>query len=143
MAKPGGVLRRAGHREATVDLPKMAAMQPVGVLIEIVSQRGTGMADHSDFEALSKKFDIPIISIEQLISHRRLSERLVRREVGSRVPTRYGDTTVIAYRVEHDEQVPLAIVLGDLASAPAPLVRMHSSCFTGDPLASLRCDCGD
>lgn len=143
LAKPGGVLRRAGHTEATVDLLRMADLKPVGALIEICSRRGTGMADHAEFVALSREFGIPMISIEQLIRHRRLSERLVHREVEARVPTRYGEATVIAYHVEHDEQVPLAIVLGDLKSTPAPLVRMHSSCFTGDLLASLRCDCGD
>jgi 3,4-dihydroxy 2-butanone 4-phosphate synthase/GTP cyclohydrolase II len=143
LAKPGGVLRRAGHTEATIDLLHMAGMKPVGVLIEICSRHGTGMADHAEFQALSREFGIPMISIEQLIRHRRLSERLVRREVEARVPTRYGDATIIAYRVEHDDQVPLAIVLGDLKSSSAPLVRMHSSCFTGDLLASLRCDCGD
>jgi 3,4-dihydroxy 2-butanone 4-phosphate synthase/GTP cyclohydrolase II len=143
LAKPGGVLRRAGHTEATVDLLRMAGMQPVGVVIEILSPGGEGMASHAELEALAKKHGILIISIEQLIRHRRISERLVRREAEARVPTRYGDTTVIAYHVEHDEQVPLAIVMGDLASVPAPLVRMHSSCFTGDLLASLRCDCGD
>jgi len=143
LAKPGGVLRRAGHTEATVDLLRMADLKPVGVLIEILSRRGGGMADHSEFQALSQEFGLPMISIEQLIRHRRLSERLVRREVEAKVPTRYGEATVIAYHVEHDEQVPLAIVLGDLKSSPAPLVRMHSSCFTGDLLASLRCDCGD
>lgn len=143
LAKSGGVLRRAGHTEANVDLLRMAGMQPVGVLIEILSRRGSGMADHAELDALSKEFSIPIISIEELIRHRRLSERLVRREVEARVPTRYGDATVIAYHVEHDDQVPIAIVMGDLQSVPAPLVRMHSSCFTGDLLASLRCDCGD
>ncbi len=143
LAKPGGVLRRAGHTEATVDLLRMAGLRPVGALIEICSRRGMGMADHAELVDLSKEFGIPMISIEQLIRHRRLSERLVRREVEARLPTRYGEATVIAYHVEHDDQVPLAIVMGDLKSTPAPLVRMHSSCFTGDLLASLRCDCGD
>lgn len=143
LAKPGGVLRRAGHTEATIDLLQMAGMRPVGVLIEILSRKGTGMADHAEFVALSKEFNIPIISIEELIRHRRLRERLVRREVETQLPTKYGPATVIAYHVEHDEQVPIAIVFGDLRSVPAPLVRMHSSCFTGDLLTSLRCDCGD
>lgn len=143
LAKPGGVLRRAGHTEATVDLLRMAGLQPVGVVIEILSPGGEGMASHAELETIAKQHGIPIISIEQLIRHRRISERLVRREAEARVPTRYGEATVIAYHVEHDDQVPLAIVMGDLASVPAPLVRMHSSCFTGDLLASLRCDCGD
>lgn len=144
LAKPGGVLRRAGHTEATVDLLRMAGMQPAGVLIEILSRRGTRMADHAEFESLSKEFQLPIISIEELIRHRRIRERLVSREVETRLPTRYGEATAIAYRVAHEDQMPLAIVFGDLkASKKPPLVRMHSSCFTGDLLASLRCDCGD
>lgn len=143
LAKSGGVLRRAGHTEATVDLMRMAGLQPVGVVIEILSPNGNGMASHSELDFLSKQFGIPMISIEELIRHRRISEQLVRREVEAHVPTKYGDATIIAYHVEHDEQVPLAIVMGDLQSIPAPLVRMHSSCFTGDLLASLRCDCGD
>jgi 3,4-dihydroxy 2-butanone 4-phosphate synthase/GTP cyclohydrolase II len=142
-AKPGGVLRRAGHTEATIDLLKMAGLQPVGVLIEILSRHGTRMANDADLQALAQEYSLPIITIEELIRHRRLSERLIRREVETRLPSKYGELKVIAYRVEHEEQVPLAIVLGDLASQPAPLVRMHSSCFTGDLLASLRCDCGD
>jgi 3,4-dihydroxy 2-butanone 4-phosphate synthase / GTP cyclohydrolase II len=143
LAKQGGVLRRAGHTEATVDLLRMAGLQPAGVLIEILSRRGTGMADQSEFAALSREFNIPIISIEELIRYRRLSERLVKREVETDLPTKYGPSKIIAYHVEHDEQVPIAIVMGDLRSVRAPLVRMHSSCFTGDLLASLRCDCGD
>jgi 3,4-dihydroxy 2-butanone 4-phosphate synthase/GTP cyclohydrolase II len=143
LAKPGGVLRRAGHTEAAVDLLRMAGMQPVGVLIEIQSRKGTGMADMQEFEQLSREYNLPIITISDLIRHRRISERLVRREVEARIPSRYGDLRVIAYRVEHEDQVPLAIVVGELRASDAPLVRMHSSCFTGDLLASLRCDCGD
>src|SRR4029077_3406726 len=124
-------------------LLRMAGLKPVGALIEICSRRGTGMADHAELLALSKEFGIPMISIEQLIRHRRLSERLVRREVEARVPTRYGEATVIAYHVEHDEQVPMPIVRDARQPPPAPLVRRHSSCFTGDLLTSLRCDCGD
>src|SRR6185369_12191069 len=143
LGKPGGVLRRAGHTEATVDLLRMAGMKPAGALIEILSRHGTGMADHAEFQALSAEFGIPIISIEELIRHRRLRERLVQREVETNLPTKYGPARIIAYHVEHEEQVPIAVVMGDLQSVPAPLVRMHSSCFTGDLLASLRCDCGD
>jgi len=143
LAKDAGVLRRAGHTEAVVDLLKMSGMQPVGCLIEILSPNGTGMANHADLQKLANEFKIPIISIDEIIKHRRLRERLVTREVETRMPTKHGDATLIAYRVEHEDQVPLAIVFGDLASVPAPLVRMHSSCFTGDVIASLRCDCGD
>ena len=143
LAKPGGVLRRAGHTEATVDLMRLAGLQPVGTLIEILSRSGTGMADSTELTEISEQFDIPIISIESLIRYRRTRERLVHREVDTLLPTKYGPATICAYRVEHEDQVPLAIVFGDLHSVPAPLVRMHSSCFTGDLLASLRCDCGD
>lgn len=143
LAKDAGVLRRAGHTEATVDLLKMAGMQPVGCLIEILSPTGNGMATRADLQTLSAQHGFPIICIDEIIRHRRLSERLVSREVETRMPTKYGDAKVIAYRVEHEDQEPLAIVFGDLASVPAPMVRMHSSCFTGDLVASLRCDCGD
>ena len=142
-AKSGGVLRRAGHTEATVDLLRLAGMQPVGVLIEILSREGTRMADEQELAALAREHQLPVITIEELIRHRRLSERLVQRVVDARIPSRYGELRVIAYSVSHEEQVPLAIILGDLKSVPAPVVRMHSSCFTGDLLASLRCDCGD
>ena len=144
LAKDGGVLRRAGHTEATVDLLRMAGMKPVGVLIEILSEQGGGMADISELRGLSTQYDIPLISIDQIIRHRRRSEQLVTREVETPFETRnYGQFKVIAYSVEYEDQQPLAIVWGDLRSVPAPLVRVHSSCFTGDVLDSLRCDCGD
>jgi 3,4-dihydroxy 2-butanone 4-phosphate synthase/GTP cyclohydrolase II len=143
LAKPGGVLRRAGHTEATVDLLKMAGLQPAGALIEILSDNGDGMATREELDALAARFDIPIITIEDLIRHRRLRERLVTRDVEAHIPTRYGDATVIVYKVQHEDQAPLAIVFGDLGRVDAPMVRMHSSCFTGDLLESLRCDCGD
>ncbi len=143
LAKPGGVLRRAGHTEATVDLLRMADRKPVGCLIEILSQHGDGMADSMELQGIAREFGMPIISIEELIRHRRLRERLVSREVEVPIVTRYGPTQVISYSINHEDQQPLAIVWGDLQSAEAPLVRMHSSCFTGDVLESLRCDCGD
>ncbi len=144
LAKEGGVLRRAGHTEATVDLMRIAGLKPVGVLIEILSQKHAGMADRAELEEIAQQQNIPIITIEDLIRHRRLRERLVTREVEVSMPLReFGQVTVIAYRVEHEDQEPLALVWGDLKSVAAPLVRMHSSCFTGDVLDSLRCDCGD
>ncbi len=143
LAKPGGVLRRAGHTEATIDLLRMADRKPVGCLIEILSQRGNGMADAMELQGIAREFGMPIISIEELIRHRRLREQLVSREVEVPIVTRYGPTRVISYSIDHEDQQPLAIVWGDLQSAEAPLVRMHSSCFTGDVLESLRCDCGD
>jgi 3,4-dihydroxy 2-butanone 4-phosphate synthase/GTP cyclohydrolase II len=143
-AKEGGVLRRAGHTEATVDLLRMAGLRAVGVLIEICSQTSHGMADFAELKAISAEHGIPIVTIEDLIRHRRMREQLVHRMVEVPIPTkRYGTPMLIGYRVEHEMNEPLAIVWGDLQSVPAPLVRMHSSCFTGDVLESLRCDCGD
>lgn len=145
LAKEGGVLRRAGHTEATVDLMRMAGLRPVGVLIEIVSPAGHGMADYDELLSISREYNVPILAIEDLIRHRRVREQLVRREVEVTIPTKdFGQPRVIAYSVAHEDQEPLAIVWGDLATAKyPPLVRVHSSCFTGDLLDSLRCDCGD
>lgn len=144
LAKEGGVLRRAGHTEATIDLLKMAGCMPVGCLIEICSQRGHGMADADELREFSRAHNIPLVTIADIIQHRRVREQLVHREVEVDIPTaEYGTPHFIAYRVDHEDQEPLAIVWGDLKSVNAPLVRMHSSCFTGDILGSLRCDCGD
>ena len=144
LAKEGGVLRRAGHTEATIDLLRLAGKKPVGALIEICSQRGHGMAGIDELLEISHQYDIPIVSTADLIRYRRWGEQLVHREVELSIETSgYGTPRVIAYRVDHEEQEPLALVWGDLKSVKAPLVRMHSSCFTGDVLDSLRCDCGD
>ena len=144
LAREGGVLRRAGHTEATVDLLRMAGLSPVGCLIEICSRRNSGMADLDELEEMSRQHGIPIVSIADIIQFRRVRERLVRREVEVDMPTgEYGTPKFIAYHVEHEEQEPLAMVWGDLSTVEAPLVRMHSSCFTGDILGSLRCDCGE
>ncbi|MBC8115532.1 MAG: GTP cyclohydrolase II [Candidatus Saccharimonas sp.] len=144
LAKDGGVLRRTGHTEATVDLMRLAGMTPVGVLIEILSEHSSGMAGIDELRALSQQYDIPLISIEQIVRHRRRRDQLVKREAEVPFETRdYGHFQVIAYSVQHEDQEPVALVWGDLTSVPAPLVRVHSSCFTGDVLDSLRCDCGD
>lgn len=144
LAREGGVLRRAGHTEAAIDLLKMAGLTPVGCIIEICSERGYGMAELEELEDLSEKEDIPIITIADIIQHRRIREKLIQRDVEVAIPTEeYGTPKFIGYKVEHEDQEPIAIVWGDLASSPAPLIRMHSSCFTGDILGSLRCDCGD
>ena len=144
MAKDGGVLRRAGHTEATVDLMRLAKLKPVGVLIEILSQTGRGMAGSDELMQMSREHDIPIITIADLIRYRRTREQLVNRNVEISIPLKdLGMPKIYAYSVEHEDQEPMAIVWGDLQSARAPLVRMHSSCFTGDVLESLRCDCGD
>lgn len=144
LAKEGGVLRRAGHTEATIDLLRLAGLRPVGAIIEICSEDGLGMARGEELHRLAHRFQMPIISIEELVRYRRRREQLVKREAEVPFQTKhYGDFCVIAYSVQYEDQQPLAIVWGDLKSVPAPLIRMHSSCFTGDVLESLRCDCGD
>lgn len=142
LAKEGGVLRRAGHTEATVDLARMAGLAPAGVLCEILDETGE-RATREQLFALALKHDLRIISIEQIIRHRRVSEKLVSRAAEAVIPTRYGDAKIIIYDVQYEAGEPVALVFGDLRHAPAPLVRLHSSCFTGDLIASLRCDCGD
>ncbi len=143
-AMDGGVLRRAGHTEATTDLLRLAGRRPVGALIEICSQNGHGMADFAELQDLSRQHSIPMVSIEDLIRYRRTREQLVTRVVSVEIPTAtFGTPTIVGYHVAHESQEPLALVWGNLASVDAPLVRMHSSCFTGDVLDSLRCDCGD
>ncbi|MEN6450665.1 MAG: 3,4-dihydroxy-2-butanone-4-phosphate synthase, partial [Thermoguttaceae bacterium] len=142
VAKEGGVLRRAGHTEATIDLVRMAGLRPAGVLIEILGPTGD-RANREELYALAEKHRFEIITIEALIKHRRRSEKLVYRLAEADLPTRYGAGRIIAYGVKYEDDQPLAIVLGDPTSRPEPLVRLHSSCFTGDLLSSLRCDCGD
>lgn len=143
VAKEGGVLRRAGHTEAAVDLARLAGLQPAGVLCEILDSHGN-RADREGLFALAKQHHLEIISIEELIRYRRRSEKLVYRlNEPARLPTRYGLFQVIAYGVRYEAQEPIVLVMGDLSKVAAPLVRLHSSCFTGDLLSSLRCDCGD
>lgn len=142
VAREGGVLRRAGHTEATVDLARLAGLQPAGVLCEILD--GIHVADRHRLHAISQEFRLPMISIEMLIGYRRRREKLIEQRVEAELPTRYGPARIIGYRVKNEPgNEPVAVVMGDLKSVPAPLVRMHSSCFTGDLLESLRCDCGD
>ena len=145
MAKEGGVLRRAGHTEATVDLARLAGLTPAGVLCEICSREGHGMAGAEELQAIAEEFSMPIVSIEDVIRYRREREQLVHRVPGAdaELPTHYGNGRVIGYRVDHETQEPVAFVFGDPTAVEAPLVRMHSSCFTGDLINSLRCDCGD
>ena len=142
VAKEGGVLRRAGHTEAAVDLARMAGLIPAGALCEILDGRGD-RASRDELHELAKKFELPIISIEQLIAYRRVGEKLVYRLAEARLPTKYGKGQLIAYGVSYESQQPIVYVIGDLTKSDAPLVRLHSSCFTGDLLESLRCDCGD
>jgi 3,4-dihydroxy 2-butanone 4-phosphate synthase/GTP cyclohydrolase II len=142
IAKDGGVLRRAGHTEATVDLARLAGLTPAGVLCEILD--GIHVASRDRLHAIAREFNLPMISIEMLISYRSRREKLVERLAEAELPTRYGRGRIIGYRVKNEPgNEPIAVVMGDLDSVAAPLVRMHSSCFTGDLLESLRCDCGD
>ncbi|MCU0958726.1 MAG: GTP cyclohydrolase II [Pirellulaceae bacterium] len=143
LAKEGGVLRRAGHTEAAVDLARMAGLTPAGVLCEILDDQGA-RASRRQLLEIAERHRLEIISIEQLIAHRRLNEKLVARTAEATLPTAYGKFRIISYDVRYEEQGPVALVLGDAADPErVPLVRMHSSCFTGDLLNSLRCDCGD
>ena len=142
VAKEGGVLRRAGHTEAAVDLARMAGLAPAGVLCEILDEVGN-RANREALFALARTHGVEIISIEQLIRHRRQAEKLVYRIAEADLPTRWGRFRVLAYGVKYEPQQPLVLVMGDVAQARDPLVRLHSSCFTGDLLDSLRCDCGD
>ncbi|HBB74394.1 MAG TPA: bifunctional 3,4-dihydroxy-2-butanone-4-phosphate synthase/GTP cyclohydrolase II [Planctomycetaceae bacterium] len=142
VAKEGGVLRRAGHTEAAVDLARMAGSSPAGVLCEILDDTGN-RADRDTLFALAAEHGLKIISIEQLIRHRRVREKLVERIAEADLPTRWGRFRIIAYGVRFEPQQPIVLVMGDVTAVAAPLVRLHSSCFTGDLLDSLRCDCGD
>ena len=142
VAKEGGVLRRAGHTEATVDLARMAGRAPAGVLCEILDDEGN-RADRDTLFTLAREHSLEIISIEELIRQRRAREKLVERIAEAELPTKYGRFRVIAYGVRFESQQPIVLVMGDPAKLAAPLVRLHSSCFTGDLLDSLRCDCGD
>ncbi len=142
VSKEGGVLRRAGHTEATVDLARLAGLAPAGILCEILD--GIGVASRERLKQLSEEFQLPMVTIESLIKYRKRREKLVHRAAEAEMPTRFGIGRILGYTVDHEpSNQPIALVLGDLAKTEAPLVRLHSSCFTGDLLASLRCDCGD
>ncbi len=143
LAKQGGVLRRAGHTEAAVDLVRMAGLNPAAALCEILDETGE-RASREQLAEIASQGNLKIISIEQLIAHRRVSEKLISRGAEATLPTKYGQFEIVVYDVQYEAQEPIALVQGDLtAPGPPPLVRMHSSCFTGDLISSLRCDCGD
>ncbi|MCW3100987.1 MAG: cyclohydrolase II/3,4-dihydroxy-2-butanone 4-phosphate synthase [Chthonomonadaceae bacterium] len=141
-AEEGGVLKRAGHTEATVDLCRLAGLYPAGVLCEIISEDGT-MARRPQLEQIAQQFDLPLITIADLIRYRRRTEQLVQRVATTVLPTdRYGPFTVHAYESALDPTPAIALVKGDLSQEEPLLVRVHSSCISGDLLDSLRCDCG-
>ena len=139
---PGGVLSRAGHTEAIVDLCKMAGMYPAGVVCEIMSEDGT-MSRMPDLENFAEGHDLKILSIAQIIAHRRRTERLIERVAEARLPTKYGDFTAIAYRSTVDSGEHIALTIGDWDGEQPVLVRIHSECLTGDVFGSVRCDCGE
>src|ERR1019366_2713527 len=140
--REGGVLVRAGHTEAAVDLAKMAGLYPAGVICEIMNEDGT-MARMPELRRFGRKHHLKMITISALIEYRRKNERLVTRSVSARLPTRYGPFVLHLYEDRLNQENHLAIVFGDVAGKKDVLVRVHSACFTGDTLGSLRCDCGD
>lgn len=141
-AKSAGVLRRAGHTEATVDLARLAGFEPAGVLVEIMNDDGT-MARLPQLMEIAKKFDLKIISIKDLIEYRLKNESLIEEEVRVQMPTKHGNFELVAFRQLSTGEHHLALKKGEWAPDEPVLVRVHSSCFTGDILHSLRCDCGD
>jgi 3,4-dihydroxy 2-butanone 4-phosphate synthase/GTP cyclohydrolase II len=142
VAKEGGVLRRAGHTEATVDLARLAGLSAGGALCEVLGESGDRATRERLFE-LAREYDLEIISIEELIRYRRVREKLVYRITEAKLPTRHGEFKIIFYGVKYESQQPFVLVMGEPDKGPVPLVRLHSSCFTGDVIGSLRCDCGD
>ncbi|MFP5225546.1 MAG: bifunctional 3,4-dihydroxy-2-butanone-4-phosphate synthase/GTP cyclohydrolase II, partial [Actinomycetota bacterium] len=141
-AQPGGVLRRAGHTEAAVDLAQLAGMYPAGVICEIMNDDGT-MARLPELETVAERFDLKLISIADLIAYRRRTETLVTREIEATasLPTAYGTFQAIGYE-DHAGRHHIALVAGDLGDGEEVLTRMHSECLTGDVFGSGRCDCG-
>jgi 3,4-dihydroxy 2-butanone 4-phosphate synthase/GTP cyclohydrolase II len=142
IAKEGGVLRRAGHTECAVDMARMAGLGPAGVLCEILDEQGD-RANREQLYEIAERFRLEITTIEELIRHRRRSEKLIDRLAEADLPMPFGPARIIVYGVKYEKQEPVAIVLGKPDRVAEPLVRLHSACFTGDLLASLRCDCGD
>ncbi|HEX9653686.1 MAG TPA: bifunctional 3,4-dihydroxy-2-butanone-4-phosphate synthase/GTP cyclohydrolase II, partial [bacterium] len=141
-AREGGVLVRAGHTEAVVDLAKLAGLYPAGVLCEIMDEDGR-MARVPRLFEMAKQFDLKIITIKDFIEYRRRTEILVKRVVTTSLPTDYGEFTLHLYSSEYDEQHHVAIVKGDVSTGAPTLVRVHSQCLTGDIFGSQRCDCGE
>jgi len=141
-ARKGGVLRRSGHTEATIDLARLAGKSPAGVLVEIMNEDGT-MARLPQLFEIADKFGMRVISIKDLIEYRIATEKLIKREVSVKMPTKYGNFQLIAYSEVNTGETHLALTKGSWKKSEPVLVRVHSSCVTGDILGSLRCDCGD
>ncbi len=138
----GGVLRRAGHTEATVDLAMLAGFEPAGVLVEIMNEDGS-MARLPELIEIAAKWDLKIISIKDLIEYRLSIETLIEEEVRVNMPTKFGDFELVAFKQTNTGDTHLALKKGDWTADDPVLVRVHSSCVTGDILGSLRCDCGE
>ena len=139
---PGGVLRRAGHTEAAVDLARLAACYPAGVICEVMDEEGR-MARLPDLVALAREHGLRVITIKDLIKYRIQKDKLVSRAATTMLPTPYGTFTAIAYETTVDDRLPLALVMGEIRGDDPVLVRVHSECLTGDVFQSRRCDCGD
>ena len=140
-AKEGGVLVRAGHTEAIVDLATLSGLYPAGVICEIMDEDGT-MAQLPQLEAMASKFNLKIVTIADLIAYRLRHEKLVQRVTEASLPTKYGEFTAMAYRSAVDAAEHVALVKGNISNDKPVLVRVHSECLTGDVFGSLRCDCG-
>ncbi|MFO8100864.1 MAG: bifunctional 3,4-dihydroxy-2-butanone-4-phosphate synthase/GTP cyclohydrolase II [Dehalococcoidia bacterium] len=142
-ARKGGVLVRAGHTEAGVDLARLAGFYPSAVICEVMNEDGT-MARLPDLEKIAEEHGLNIVSVEQLIAYRRRHDKLVQRVTEAHLPTKYGEFTAIAYKSVIDPDEHVALIKGDITDSNEPvLVRVHSECLTGDVFGSLRCDCGD
>ncbi len=140
-AKRGGVLRRAGHTEAAIDFSRLAGLQPAGVLVEIMNEDGT-MARLDDLFKVREKFQLKLVSIKDLIAYRLRKESLITKEIGVDMPTVWGNFDLIAYRQTNTQEIHLALIKGTWEKDEPILVRVHSSCATGDIFGSCRCDCG-
>jgi 3,4-dihydroxy 2-butanone 4-phosphate synthase/GTP cyclohydrolase II len=140
-AMPGGVLRRTGHTEAAIDFARLAGLKPAGVLIEILNEDGT-MARLPQLRELADKFDMKLVSIKDLIEYRLQKETLIKREIAVDMPTEWGHFDMIAFRQIHTDELHLALIKGSWEKDEPVLVRVHSSCVTGDIFGSCRCDCG-
>ncbi len=140
-AKKGGVLRRAGHTEATIDLARLAGFEPAGALVEIMNEDGS-MARLPELLDIAKKHNLKIVSIEDLIAYRLKNETIITKDVQVKMPTKWGDFELVAYRQTTNNQEHLALIKGTWKKEEPVLVRVHSSCLTGDIFGSCRCDCG-
>ena len=140
-AKRGGVLRRAGHTEAAIDFSRLAGLKPAGVLVEIMNEDGT-MARLDDLWKVRERFQLKLVSIKDLIAFRLKNESLITREIGVDMPTAWGDFDLLAYRQTNTQEIHLALIKGTWEKDEPILVRVHSSCATGDIFGSCRCDCG-